>query len=31
MQLIFVVIKRVELVDEIMHALAAAGIKGGTH
>ncbi|SFD19337.1 hypothetical protein [Ruminococcus albus] len=30
MQLIFVVIKRVELVDEIMHALAAAGIKGGT-
>lgn len=30
MQLLFLVIKRVELVDEIMHALASAGIKGGT-
>ncbi|MBQ8965453.1 hypothetical protein [Ruminococcus sp.] len=30
MQLLFLVIKRVELVDEVMHALAAAGIRGGT-
>jgi len=30
MQLLFLVIKRVELVDEIMHALASAGIRGGT-
>ena len=30
MQLLFLVIKRVELVDEVMHALAAAGIHGGT-
>lgn len=30
MQLLVLVIKRVELVDEIMHALASAGIKGGT-
>jgi nitrogen regulatory protein PII len=30
MQLLFLVIKRVELVDEIMHALATAGIRGGT-
>ncbi len=30
MQLLFLVIKRVELVDEIMHSLASAGIRGGT-
>ncbi|WP_295157774.1 hypothetical protein [uncultured Ruminococcus sp.] len=30
MQLLFLVIKRVELVDEVMHALASAGIHGGT-
>lgn len=30
MQLLFLVIKRVELVDEIMHALASSGIRGGT-
>jgi len=30
MQLLFLVIKRVELVDEVMHALASAGIRGGT-
>ena len=30
MQLLFLIIKRVELVDEIMHSLASAGIKGGT-
>ncbi|MDO5125729.1 MAG: hypothetical protein Q4D35_05060 [Ruminococcus sp.] len=30
MQLLFLVIKRVELVDEIMKELAKAGIKGGT-
>ena len=30
MQLLFLVIKRVELVHDGMHALAAAGIKGGT-
>lgn len=30
MQLLFLVIKRVELVDEIMKSLAKAGIRGGT-
>ena len=30
MQLLFLVIKRVELVDEIMIALAQAGVRGGT-
>ncbi|MBO5448253.1 MAG: hypothetical protein J5994_02885 [Ruminococcus sp.] len=30
MQLLFLVIKRVELVDDIMRSLANAGIKGGT-
>lgn len=30
MQLLFLVIKRVELVDDIMCSLANAGIKGGT-
>ncbi len=30
MQLLFLVIKRVELVDEIMRSLAQAGIRGGT-
>ena len=30
MQLLFLVIKRTELVDDVMKALAAAGIKGGT-
>lgn len=30
MQLLFLVIKRVELVDDIMCSLAKAGIKGGT-
>ena len=30
MQLLFLVIKRVELVDEIMRSLAQAGIHGGT-
>ncbi|MBR1739348.1 MAG: hypothetical protein IJ737_03560 [Ruminococcus sp.] len=30
MQLLFLVIKRVELVDEIMKSLARAGVKGGT-
>lgn len=30
MQLLFLVIKRVELVDEIMRALAKEGIHGGT-
>lgn len=30
MQLLFLVIKRVELVDEIMISLAQAGVKGGT-
>lgn len=30
MQAIFLVIKQVELVDDIMNALADAGIKGGT-
>lgn len=30
MQLLFLVIKRVELVDEIMKSLAQAGIRGGT-
>ena len=30
MQLLFLVIKRIELVDEIMRSLAQAGIRGGT-
>lgn len=30
MQLLFLVIKRIELVDEIMKSLANAGIRGGT-
>lgn len=30
MQLLFLIIKRVELVDEIMQSLAKAGIRGGT-
>ena len=30
MQLLFLVIKRVELVDEVMISLAKAGIRGGT-
>ena len=30
MQLMFLVIKRVELVDDIMRSLARSGIKGGT-
>ena len=30
MQLLFLIIKRVELVDEVMRSLAAAGIHGGT-
>jgi hypothetical protein len=30
MQLLFLVIKRVELVDDIMKSLATAGIRGGT-
>ena len=30
MQLLFLVINRVELVDEIMIALAQAGVRGGT-
>jgi len=30
MQLLFLVIKRVELVDEVMVSLAQAGIRGGT-
>lgn len=30
MQLLFLVIKRVELVDEIMISLAQAGVRGGT-
>lgn len=30
MQLLFLVIKRIELVDEIMLSLAQAGIRGGT-
>ncbi len=30
MQLLFLVIKRVDLVDDVMVALAKAGIKGGT-
>ena len=30
MQLLFLVIKRVELVDDIMRSLASAGIRGGT-
>lgn len=30
MQLLFLVIKRVELVDEIMKSLAKAGVRGGT-
>ncbi len=30
MQLLFLIIKRVELVDEVMKALATAGIHGGT-
>ena len=30
MQLLFLIIKRVELVDDIMQNLAKAGIKGGT-
>lgn len=30
MQLLFLIIKRVDLVDEIMRSLAGAGIHGGT-
>ncbi len=30
MQLLFLVIKRVELVDEVMISLAQAGVRGGT-
>lgn len=30
MQLLFIIIKRTELLDDIMKALAAAGIHGGT-
>ena len=30
MQLLILVIKRIELVDDVMQALAKAGIKGGT-
>ena len=30
MQLLFLIIKRIELVDDIMQALASAGIRGGT-
>lgn len=30
MQLLFLVIKRVELLDEVMVALAQAGVRGGT-
>lgn len=30
MQLLFLIIKRTELVDDIMQSLAAAGIRGGT-
>ena len=30
MQLVFLIIKRIELVDDIMQALASAGVRGGT-
>ena len=30
MQLLFLIIKRIELVDDIMQALASAGVRGGT-
>ena len=30
MQLLFLIIKRIELVDDIMQALAQAGVRGGT-
>ena len=30
MQLLFLIIKRIELVDDIMQALAQVGVRGGT-
>lgn len=30
MQLLFLIIKRIELVDDIMQALAQSGVRGGT-